>query len=562
MRVLLLCSAVFLAAAGGWWGTSALRADAACVHKPNANCLIETAVRAGNRAPPKDRSSVVRSLAAVGRFEDAAEVLKRIGDERERNSDADELLARRLAWEASREPDRVVDFAPLDALATRPEAATYSGGPRSRAHAYGTLALYLCEARHHAAGARPSLWPRPPHSRQQSPSYPNATLNEMLRRWPDVIGAVGGDNVLYLWERYAKALHCAGRPGEAMALLHRLESEAAGEERRLPGIFYTWMDWRLSAEAEALALRTSERLRATFLSKVVQRALDEGRNDRAAELAGALVPAAVEGTTKPEPLGLRLEAIRLAVRAHRLTGAVDRGLQAAEAALALARNPPNGLAGFKPFNLADVAGIYNDLGRAKEAEAVIREALGARPDDDTIIGFGFVAGAVSYGRWGLGDELTTELLVELWRAGQTEAATASLRGLQAPDPSYRYRGWSGIYRAAAESGRRDFGAGDFPAEVPTALWPSLAAELAAFHLDRGEPQAAEAWTSSAIGRGLGTTKLARVAALLDRPDLVRSALEQAPSNVGAEPLRQVLAFTEIAVAFNELLGQPLSPAHR
>ena len=67
-------------------------------------------MRASHRAPPEDYSPAARGLMGVGRFDEAAEVLNRLKDERERNSVADELLACRLAWQSGREPDRGVDL--------------------------------------------------------------------------------------------------------------------------------------------------------------------------------------------------------------------------------------------------------------------------------------------------------------------------------------------------------------------------------------------------------------------------------------------------------------------
>jgi hypothetical protein len=570
---------------------SASPPEAACLAHPSPACLIDLAVTASLRVRDEDRQlpALAGALARAGRFDAAEAIGQRLQhDEARRAEAADLVLAAELLWAARQDPDRPADLGALDDLAERPRRGL--DGAARRARAYAETARLLCRDHAVAAASAPG-------------SAPNPTLAELLRRWPAAIEARPRHRQAGDWEALAEALACAGDREGARSALRRAAEAAPGPAH--PGRVRAFLALGEAAEAEAAALDIRSDQRVGALVGLAEAAMRAGRPERAAELADLAAEAATAaaGATVGARTGgvERVRAWRAVARLRHALGDAAGAGAAAEAARAAAE-APDPLA--RPRRLLEAAGAFNDIGQGAVACRLAAAALeaaqpalagdapagaapaGARRDGgpapagaeapgpaappaatppQPARGLGLLPSlpgalpqALAQGRLpGVGDEMRARVAVEQHRCGQGEAALRMLRDTAAP---LRAAGWVEMQKAALGAGAPALAPpGRFPDLVAADQRGRVAADLAAFHAGRGEPEAAAAWIVAALEAEAGGagTALAAEAARIGRRDLAERALRRAPAQArpggAAERALDLLA---VAALFEELLGLP------
>ena len=573
--------------------------EAACLAGPNpAACLIELAVAASLAARDDDRllPGLAGALALAGRLDAAEAILQRLqredaGTERDgarRAEAADRILVAELLWAARRDPAHAADLGALDELAEQQRPRRGPDGPARRAQAYSELARLLCRD-HTARGSRmaagegstapaaTSGGAEPTRQDGQAPAATrqvNATFAALLERWPAAIEARPPRRQVPDWEALAEALACAGETEAARAALHRAARAAPGTAH--PGrvrAFLALGDAE-SAEATALDVARPDR-RAAALLEVSRHAVQEGRRERSAELAGFAVEAAAHPRLAvPERLRVLRGVARLR---HASLDDAPGALEAAEAmrAAAEAADPREGAR--RPQHLLEVAGAFNDLGRSEAACFLATAALeamappasaraaGAGPPSGGGAGAAPSSGPSLLGLRipplhggslerlpGIGDALRARVAVELYRCGREEDALRLLRELAAAP---RATGWVEIRKAALAAGAA--GVEPPPGRFPELVAPDqrgyAATAMAEFHAARGEAEPAALWIGAALEAGASGPSLAEAAVRIGRHDLAAQALRRiAPAQLRAAPVQRAMDLLALAALFEAL----------
>jgi hypothetical protein len=495
--------------------------EALCLAGPSPACLIDLAVATSLRVRDEDRQlpALAGAFARAGRFDAAEAIRQRLQHDEARRADtADLVLAGELLWAARQDPNRAADLDALDDLAERPRRGL--DGAARRARAYAETARLLCRD-HTIAAAAPG-------------AAPNPTLAELLRRWPAAIEARPGRRQAGDWEALSETLACVGDQEAARAALRRAAEAAPGSAH--PGRLRAFLALGEVAEAEAAALDVRLDQRVSVMVGLAEAAMRAGRTERAAELAGLAAEAAAGARTAGVE---RVRALRAVARLRHALGEAAGARAAAEAAQEAAE-APDPLA--RPRRLLEAAGAFNDIGLgepacrlaavaleaaqpAAAAAAVVppssRRSGGAQPaaaetpagpsappqQPPRGLGLLQLPGALpqslARGRLpGVGDEMRAHVAVELHRCGQGETALRMLRETAALS---RATGWVEMQKAAlaAAAGPALAQPGRFPDLVAADQRGRVAAELAAFHAGREEPEAAAAWITAALDAEAG-----------------------------------------------------------
>ncbi|GGG33740.1 hypothetical protein GCM10010964_22070 [Caldovatus sediminis] len=562
------------------------RPEAVCLAAPDPACLVELAVAASLSASDEDRllPALAGALARAGRLDAAEAIRQRLRGEgaagrdgARREEAADRILVAELLWAARHDPAHPADLGALDELAERPRRGL--DGPARRAEALAELAGLLC--RDHARGLRgaaamPGDPGGPAGDGAPAARRLNATFAALLARWPAAIEARPARRQPSDWEALAEAHACAGDPGAARAALRRAALAAPGTAH--PGRVRALLALGETGEAEATALdlRRPDQ-RAAGLLAVAWHAAEEGRRERAAELADLAVEAAMGGRL---PVLERLRVLRGVARLrHGPLGDPQGARDAAEAVQAAVTEPPDATP--RPLHLIEAAGAFNDIGHGEPACRLAAAALeaaaapapargpsaggaagGSAPDGapsapaTRLFGLRVLPqlGSAQERLPAIGDALRARIAVELHRCGRQEAALRLLRETAA---QHRANGWIELHKAALAAGTAE---PTPPGRLPDLVAPDqrgrTAAALAEFHAARGEAGPATAWIAAALEAGTGGPALAEAAARIGRRDLATQALKRiAPSQLRGPPAQRAMDLLALAARFEELRGE-------
>ena len=501
------------------------RADESiCVHAPSAACLGKLAAQhAKALARSETWWAITRNLVLAGRADDAKALAGNLSDPWHKSSLEETTAIAEVATNARANPVLAASLEPILGLSdfSISKERTLSRYDRISG-SYHLLALELLGEQPYARSGKPWLVDAEKAHAGRNPPLPNATLQVVLKVWPEIIDKTSAWKRRGDWINLANAYSIARQFEEARRVLQSLDQE---EPR--PGwswrLVRAWL--RAGDPDKALAAAVKEidvERRANNLAEIASAYRSLGRT---ADALSTIDLGFASLGDKPSGTGAVAAFVALLQEQHRV-GDVAGAARRAEELARIAEQPHI----LRPFNLARAAAMLNDLKQFADARDLLERAVAALPPADRVVGHGFHMGPIRYNRSGLGGEAIQLIAVALYRSGESGRAVELIRQAE---PLYRMRACVDVIRNQLADSNSPFD----PAALAEAIEPEYAAELllvaSALKVEEGDiggarmlfERALEArWQSdSARASGLGGD-FVRVAALLGEQALVVRSL--------------------------------------
>ena len=462
-----------------------------CLHSPTAACLGALAAQHA-KALVRSESwrAITHDLVLAGRVDDAKGLAGNLSDPFYKSSLEEITAIVSVATDARATPSHAAPLEPILGLGDFrfSNERTLSRFDRISS-SYHLLVLELLGEQPFSRGGKPWLVEAEKAHAGRNPPPSNATLQVVLKVWPEIMDETSAWKRRDDWIALANAYSTSRHFEEARRILQSLNQE---EPR--PG----W-SWRLvrawlragdpdGAVAAAVKEVDVER-RANNLAEIASTYLSVGRTAEALNAIGLGFASLKKKPVGPAAVRAYVAFLQEQRRAGDVAGATHRGEELAR----MAERPDI----FEPFSLARAAAVFNDLKQFARSQSLLERALAAIPPADRVVGLGFHMGPIRYNKSGLGGEAIQLIAVELYRSGDSEKAIELIKTVE---PEYA----SELLLAASA----------FKVEGGDIRGARTLFERALNARGPSDP---------ALGSGLGRD-FVRVAALLDEPTLVVSAL--------------------------------------
>jgi tetratricopeptide (TPR) repeat protein len=546
MSFLILCLCVF--------GGQSRADEPICVHAPTVACLGKLAARhAKALARSEFWQPITQNLVLAGRADDAKALAGNLSELWHKSSLEETMAIAEVATNARATPLRETTLEPILRLDdfTISKKLTFSRYDRI-SKSYHLLALELLGEQPYARGGRPWLVDAEKAHARRSPPLPNATLQVVLKVWPEIIDKTSAWRRRGDWIELANAYSIARQYEEARRILQTLDQEEL-RPRLSWKLVRAWL--RAGDPDRALAAAVKENdieRRANNLAEIASAYLSSGRPADALSTIGLGFASLGE-----KPGGGAVEAFVALLQEQHRAGDMAGAARRAEELARMAGQPHL----LQPFNLARAAAVQNDLKQFAGARDLLERALAALPPADRVVGLGFHMGPIRYNRSGLGGEAIQLIAVELYRSGESARAVEFMKQAE---PLFRMRACVSVTRTQLADPNSRFD----PAALAGAIEPEYAAELllvaSALKVEGGDiggartlfQRALEArWQSDPdIASGLGQS-FVRVAALLGEQTLVERSLHLSLKHALAigNADRRTLHVTSLAAMAREVL---------
>jgi len=352
----------------------------------------------------------------------------------------------------------------------------------------------------------------------RNPPPPNATLQVVLKVWPEIIDKTSAWKRRGDWIALANVYSTSRHLEEARRILQSLDQREPRPGRSFQ-LVRAWL--RAGDPDRALAAAVKEidvERRANNLAEIASTYLSLGRTTEALNAIALGFASLDEKLAGPRAIGAYVALLQEQRSAGDTAGATDR----AEEVARIAERPHM----LQPLNLARAAAVFTDLKQFARSRSLLERALAAIPPADRIVGLGFHMGPIRYDKSGLGGEAAELIAVEFYRSGDRAKA---IELIKETEPPYRMRACIKVVRNQLADSNPQFD----PAALAQTVEPEYASELllaaAAFKVERGDIGGARTLferalvargpSDPALGSALGRD-FVRVAALLDESTLI------------------------------------------
>ena len=495
-----------------------------CLHTPSAACLgILAAQHAKALVRSENWRPITQDLVLAGRADDAKALAGNLSDPWHKSFLEEYTAVVEVATNARTNPALDAPLAPILRLSdfSISNDRTLSRYDRISS-SYHLLALELLGEQPFSRGGTPWLVEAEKAHAGRNPPPPNATLQVVLKVWPEIIDKTSAWKRRDDWIALANAYSTSRRLEEARRILQSLDQR----EPRPGWSFQLVRAWLRAGDPDrALAAAVTEidvDRRANNLAEIASTYLSLGRTTEALNTIGLGFASLDDKLAGPEAVRAYVALLQEQRRAGDTAGTARR---AGELARIAERADM-----LQPFNLARAAAVFNELKEFTRSRSLLERALAAIPPADRTVGLGFHLGPIRYDKSGLGGEAAELIAVEFYRSGDSAKA---IELIKKAEPLYRKRACIEVVRNQLADSSAQFD----PAALAETVEPEYASELllaaAAFKVAGGDIGGARTLLERALeargpsdptlGSALGRD-FVRVAALLDESTLIMRSM--------------------------------------